>query len=340
MSLEHTPTPRVSVLMTLYNKGPFVEEAVRSVLDNTFGDLELLVVDDASTDDGVERVRRITDPRIRLLTHDRNTGRAAAANRGYDAARGEYLAILDADDIAHPERLAKQVAFMDAHPDVGVCGSFAQLIGDRAVVGRWPATDHECRGKMLFGDPVLYGSAILRRAILEQHALRSDGAWLWPGEDYLFLLKVGRFARYANLQDALLYYRMGANNQRHGRDPIQDRAMVVREAFRFFDVPMTDDDLVSQLALHQLFRTPFNARQVRDLWSWTSTLRRMNAERALFPADLFEAQLQHRWQRLFHTFADHDVRAALTHLRCSRSWPLDRLVYLVKTTLKRWLRAG
>ena len=95
-----TAPSKVTVLMTLYNKAPFVAEAVQSILDNTFTDLELLVVDDASTDGGLEVVRSIADPRIRLLESPVNTGRAAAANRGYDAARGEYVAVLDADDIA------------------------------------------------------------------------------------------------------------------------------------------------------------------------------------------------------------------------------------------------
>src|SRR5690606_501124 len=77
-------TMRVTVLITLYNKGPYLEEAVRSVLDGTYQDLEVLVVDDGSTDDGPERVRRIGDPRVRLLTSERNRGRPFAANRGYD----------------------------------------------------------------------------------------------------------------------------------------------------------------------------------------------------------------------------------------------------------------
>ncbi len=88
---------RVTVLMTLHNKGPFVEEAVRSVLASTLTDLELLVVDDASTDGGLDIVRGIHDPRIRILESAVNTGRAAAANRGLDAARGTFVAVLDAE---------------------------------------------------------------------------------------------------------------------------------------------------------------------------------------------------------------------------------------------------
>ncbi|HQW31108.1 MAG TPA: glycosyltransferase family 2 protein [Flavobacteriales bacterium] len=327
---------KVTVLMTLYNKAPFVAEAVQSILDNTFTDLELLVVDDASTDGGLEVVRSIADPRIRLLESPVNTGRAAAANRGYDAARGEYVAVLDADDIAHPERLAKQVAFMDTHPEVGISGTAYQVLGRSGPVARWPTTDAECRAKLLFGDPVLYGSSIMRRSLLANHALRCDPAWRHPGMDYLFTVRFAQYTRYANLPEALLHYRMGSNNMRHERDPAEDKRRIIKEVFRIFSLPMTDPELELQLALHDLFRVPFTARHVVELRSWTRRLAAMNRERRLFPEDLFEAELERRWKRLFHHLADHDLSAGLTHLRLSGSWPMSRSTYLVKATLNRW----
>ena len=327
---------KVTVLITLYNKGPYVKEAVQSVLSGTFHDLELLVVDDASTDDGLSVVKNIIDPRIRILESPVNTGRAAAANRGYDHARGEYVAVLDADDIMHPERLAKQVAFMDAHPEVGISGTAYQVLGQERRIGKWPATDAECRAKLLFGDPVLYGSSILRRSVMERHALRCDPTWRHPGMDYLFTLQFAQHTQYANLSEALLYYRMGANNMRHGRDPIEDKGRIIKAVFRIFDLAMTERKLELQLALHDLFRKPFNARRVRELRSWVDRLGQMDLERQLFPHALFHAELERRWRRLFHRFADHDLCAALAHQRLSGSWSMDRSAYMAKVTLDRW----
>lgn len=338
MILEPTAAPRVSVLMTLYNKGPFVAEAVRSVLQNTFTDLELLVVDDASTDGGLVNARAVEDPRIRIIESEHNTGRAAAANRGFDAARGDYVAVLDADDIAHPERLARQVAFMDANPQVGACGSAYQVLGDPSTVGTWPATDSECRGKMLFGDPVVYGTAMFRRSIVEAHRLRCDAAWRKPGMDYLFVLRIGPHAHYANLQEPLIFYRMGENNMRHGSDSVEDQRRIVREVFRFFGITHTDEQLELHLAFHGVLGTSFTAERVAALWAWKLQLVRTNRERGLFPADLFEAQLDRRWQRLFHRFADTDLGAAMAHMRLSKSWPIERLSYLGKVTIKRCLK--
>ena len=199
---------KVTVLTTLYNKGAYVEEAVRSVLANTFTDFELLVVDDASSDGGLETVKAIGDPRIRILESTVNTGRASAANRGYDAARGEYVAVLDADDLMMPERLAKQVAFMDAHPEVCVSGTWLKAFGDmntRMKTGHGRSQQPDAVGaylKLSF----LYD----RRSVVQAHQLRCDPDWLIPGMDHLFLVKLGLYGKYASLQEPLTLYRVGA----------------------------------------------------------------------------------------------------------------------------------
>ncbi len=328
---------RVTVLMTLFNKGKFVQEAINSVLCSTFSDFELLVVDDASTDGGPELVRSIPDGRIRILQSTVNTGRAAAANRGYEAARGEFIAILDADDIAHPQRLAKQVEFMESHPEVGIVGSAYKGMGRSQHVGKWPATDAECRAQMLFRDPVLYGSSMIRRSVLEQHGIRSNPDWKLPAEDYLFLLKIGVHAQYANLAEPLITYRLGENNMVHGRDPLADKRLLTKEVFRFFKLDITDREVELQMALHDVYDLRFSPSSVRELHGWMKKLIRMNQERGLFPVDLFEMELERRWKHLFFPIADTDLSATFVHSYLSGSWRADRLSYLAKATLKRWM---
>gem|GEM_PF-414071 len=336
MELDSRPAVKVTVLMTLYNKGPFVEEAVLGILASTFKDFELLVVDDASTDGGPSVVRGITDPRIRLLESARNMGRAAAANRGYDAARGDYVAVLDADDIAHPERLAKQVAFMDAHPDVGACGSWLQAFGANTTLLRFPATDREARAMMLFGAPVSYGACIFRRSVLETHHLRCDPDWRHPGMDYLFMLRVGFHTAYANLPEPLVSYRKGAQNMRHGRDATKDARMLCRAVFDLFGIAATDTQVDLQLFLHELERDPPTARQVRALCRWKNDLLNENRQRGLFPEPEFAAWVEQRWDRLFHTLVRCDAAAAFAHMRCAGRVK-ERAGYLLGFSLRRWL---
>lgn len=331
---EQGPPPRVTVLITYYNKGAHVLEAVQSALTNTFTDLEVLLVDDGSTDDGLATIRALNDPRIRILESAENTGRAGAANRGLDAARGEYIAVLDADDVMHSERIAKQVALLDADPGLGVCGSWLQVLGEPDRVLRMYATDRECRGVMLFGMPVIYGAATFRRSVIEAHAIRCITEWRLPGMDYLFALAVGQHSEYANIQEVLLEYRMGENNMRHGRDPKDDRFALEQATLRFFGIPASDDEVDLHLAFHRMMRKPFDAARTRALWAWKEKLIAWNRERRTFTPEIFEAELERRWNKLFHLLCDHGAGAALAHLRLSGGWSASKLIYLAKIILR------
>ncbi len=330
--------PRLTVLMTLFNKGPFVEEAVRSVLTNSYGDLELLVVDDASTDDGVARVAAIPDPRIRVLRLAVNAGRGAAANHGLHAARGEFLAVLDADDLAHPDRFAKQIAYLDAHPEVGIVGSAAKVFGARERTVSWPATDEQARAVMLFEDPLLYGSCMYRRELCVRHGIRYREDWRVPGMDYLFLLAMAAHARMANLPEALTSYRLGEQNFRHGKDSRDVRRAIIAEALRWFGIPGTEREVELMLMLEQRRPAVVDEDMVRALWEWVKRLRGINRERGLFPIDAFERRLQRDWRRWFYLLADESRELALAHMRCEGGLPLGRLFYLARSASKRRAR--
>lgn len=115
--------PRVTVLMTVYNGLPYLAEAIESVLAQTFQDFELVIIDDASTDGSVACIRHYTDPRIRLWVNAKNLGQARSLNEGLSHARASYIARLDQDDVCLPRRLEKQVAQLDARPNVAVVGT-------------------------------------------------------------------------------------------------------------------------------------------------------------------------------------------------------------------------
>jgi glycosyltransferase involved in cell wall biosynthesis len=124
-------TPKVTVLLAVHDGEPYVRQALESVLNQTFADFELLVVDDASTDRSVQIVESLADDRLRLLRNERNVGQVPSLNRGLLEARGEYVARMDADDVCHPSRLERQVAVLDAEPRVGLVGSWLLLIDER-----------------------------------------------------------------------------------------------------------------------------------------------------------------------------------------------------------------
>lgn len=329
---------KVTVLMTYFNKGPFVEEAVRSVLANSFSDFELLIVDDASTDGGLEAVRAIGDPRIRIIRHPVNKGRGAAANSGFEAAKGEYIAVLDADDIMLPERLAKQVAFMDSRPEVGISGGYLRTSGFRAGVLDVPVGDAGARAQVLFGMPVYYSCCIIRRSLLLSSGVRCDPNWLLPGMDHLFVAILGQYTQYANLPEVLVEYRLGEQNMRHGRDQWKDRSALVVEIFRVFGIPGDDGGPRYFCMLVEGYPTLPTALEVQAIHTWLLGLIALNAKQGWFDRKLFEAFLLRRWNALYHALPDHDPAAAWTHAWLTQPRPWARLRYLFKQKLRSVLK--
>lgn len=139
--MDNPGSPKVSVIIPTYNRSHVLGRAVRSVLNQTYQDFELIVVDDGSSDATVEVVSGFADPRIRYLRHEENRGAAAARNSGIKAARGEYIAFLDSDDEWFPEKLQKQVeAFAKLPPRVGMVYTDLWKIGDDGVRRYWRAS--------------------------------------------------------------------------------------------------------------------------------------------------------------------------------------------------------
>lgn len=165
--------PRVSVLLPAHNAAPYLEEAVASVLAQTFQDFELLLIDDGSTDQTPEIATRLaaSDPRIRLIRQEQS-GLVAALNHGLALARGEYLARMDADDRSLPTRFAAQVAFLDANPEVAVVGGWGRLIdrNGHSFGEKVPPTAGAKIQRMLSHgrSPIIHSAATLRRSALEE----------------------------------------------------------------------------------------------------------------------------------------------------------------------------
>ncbi|HRD51424.1 MAG TPA: glycosyltransferase [Flavobacteriales bacterium] len=329
--------PRVTVLITLYNKGAFVEEAVRSVLASDYTDFEVLVIDDGSTDQGPECVRAISDPRIRLLRSDRNMGRPAAANRGFDAALGEYIAVFDADDVMVPERLSRQVAYLDANPGVDAVGSAMSVFGAKSEFWTWPADDRQGRSKLLFGDPVCYGTTMFRKSTLDANGLRCDEAWRVPGMDFLFLVRCAAHMRFANLPEALTLYRFGEQNMRHGRDPLEVKARIYEGVFGILGIAAGKEEIRLQLMLHRLFRRVPDATDVVSLARWIARLKAWNRDTGHFPEDGFEAELDRRYKRLFFLIADRRTIAPFVHMWHGAGFSFGNLSYFFKVLLRRLL---
>ncbi len=216
--------PAVSVLMAVYNGAPWVADAARSVLAQTLGDLELVVVDDGSTDATGDVLAGVGDSRLRVERRE-HEGLTRALNHGLRVARAPLVARLDADDIALPERLARQVAFLETHPEIGVLGSAAREVngdGREVRVVRPPEDDGALRRALIRRNPMLHSTVTMRRHIVE--AVGGYDPRFAVAQDYDLWMRLAGVTRLANLSEALVVRRLLAGRVSVARDTERLRA--------------------------------------------------------------------------------------------------------------------
>lgn len=203
------PAPAVTVLIPAHNAGAFLREAVDSILAQTFTDFECLVIDDGSTDGAVEALRAIPDPRLRIERNPRNLGLIATLNRGLELARAPLLARMDADDVALPQRLERQVGRMSCRPRLSLIGTWAQFIdetGKSHGICRKPVDHGSILKEILHGNTFIHPSVMMRTEVARQ--LGGYPSEATHAEDYGLWLRMVENHESENLPECLLMYRV------------------------------------------------------------------------------------------------------------------------------------
>lgn len=215
-------SPPISVVMSVFNGQAYLAEAVESILNQTFRDFTFIIIDDGSTDKTAETLAHYAklDPRIRIISHA-NKGRAVSLNIGIEAAKSEYIARMDADDVALPERFQREFDFLESHPNVGILGGAVEVVSanGRPLRRITPETgDAEIRSTMPTGNPMWHPTILMRR----QHVIAAGGyrKQFLDTDDYDLWLRMIERCQIANLEDCVLRYRIHANqvslrNMRH-----------------------------------------------------------------------------------------------------------------------------
>jgi glycosyltransferase involved in cell wall biosynthesis len=205
-------TPRVSVLMPVWNAIRFLRLAMDSVLRQSFESFELLVVDDGSSDGTTELLSTYRDPRVRVVRNDERRGLVYALNAGIALARGEYVARMDGDDVSHPERLSAGVRFLDSERDVVLVGSWANVVddkGDVLSVIRAPTDSREIHEALLNANTFVHSSVMFRKsAVVELGGYQRIRPNTDTAQDYHLWLRLADRYSLANIADILLDYRI------------------------------------------------------------------------------------------------------------------------------------
>jgi glycosyltransferase involved in cell wall biosynthesis len=226
--------PQISVVLPVYNAEKFLAKAVESLLQQTYSNFELIIIDDGSSDSSPDILRHYAevDQRVKVYRQPSNMGLIAALNRGCELAQGRYIARMDADDISTPQRLEKQLTYLDANPDVGVVGAALQYIDASENKGRIasvPLLAGHLRWRMLFGNYLPHPLAMIRRDTLAKVGLYRPEAYRI--EDYDLWTRILEFAELANLPDVLLYYREHSQSSMvSSKPPVERRATEIVQA--------------------------------------------------------------------------------------------------------------
>ncbi|WP_410772551.1 glycosyltransferase family 2 protein [Fontibacillus sp. BL9] len=214
--------PRASIIMPVYNNADFVMEAVDSMLGQTYKDFELILIDDGSTDGSASLISRITDYRVRRIYHQKNQGLVSTLNEGLGLATGEYIVRMDSDDISMPNRLERQVSFMDQNPDIGLsAAAFASSGAERPKVN--PANHEEIKTWLLFHCCICHPLVIMRNDLVQRLGVRYDSNYP-HAEDYELWNRLAFETKVANLPDNLLFYRQHSGQVSHRHKAIQDES--------------------------------------------------------------------------------------------------------------------
>lgn len=201
-------SPLVSVVMPVFNSEKYVRLAIESILNQTFSDFEFIIVDDCSTDASVDIIKEFSDSRIKLIQNPTNLKTTATLNKGLQQSTGKYILRMDSDDWSFPDRLEKQVIFMETNNDVVECGG-SIIICDKNLnqlnVRDYPVTDSLIRSKIFYYNPFAHPATIWRKEAVIQAGCYDESIPLT--QDYDLTFRVGKIGLLANLPDVILKLR-------------------------------------------------------------------------------------------------------------------------------------
>lgn len=204
--------PKVSVLMPVYNtEESYLREAIESILNQTFSDFEFIILNDGSTNNAQDVILSYSDSRINYVINEKNLGLIKTLNKGFDLAKGEYIARMDSDDISLPERFQKQVNFMDENPNVHVVGTWYEWFPKCKV--QKPATNDKAIKECLLAssNSIAHPTVMLRKSVIDNLQARYDENFAYV-EDYALWLSLIDKVDFANIDEILLKYRIHPNS--------------------------------------------------------------------------------------------------------------------------------
>lgn len=222
--------PLITVILPVYNGAAYLEEAMDSMVSQTWQNWELLAINDGSKDNSLEILKKYSDPRIQVIDQT-NMGLAATLNKGISLAKGDYIARQDQDDVSLPGRLEEQIKFLQDHPEVGMVGCHAEIVGlkgEKIGYHLHPTGSAELKFFLLHNNPFVHSSIMFRKEVFAKTGVYSTDPSRQPPEDYEFFSRIARDWDVANIPQVLHIYReVRGSMSRDTRNPFLPKVLLI-----------------------------------------------------------------------------------------------------------------
>jgi GT2 family glycosyltransferase len=318
MSVPLAGDPVVSVLMAVHGESPFLERAMTSILSQTLSDFEFIIVDDEASGNARALLAAYAarDSRIRLMRNEQNMGLAASMNRAMAVSRGRYIARMDSDDRSRFDRLKKQVRFLDAHPDISVCGgTVIKHVGDRKSVMRFPIGHDEICATLLFHTSFPHPAVMWRRADFERLGLRYDESFLIT-QDYELWSRAMRMLKGANLRDVILdyYCHEGQITSARYKRSLEYLHRVHVRLVRALLPDATPEQMDFHLRV-AIPHDPFSRDELRRAEEWLCALRDANERARIYEPRALSRVLARQWSLICAISAARGITVLMEYTR-------------------------
>ena len=188
--------------MSVHNGDRFLSAAIESILTQTYKNFEFIIINDGSTDNSLKIIQSYDDNRIIIIDNDKNIFLAASLNKGIKKAKGKYIVRMDADDISMPDRLSKQVRYMENNPNIGISGTCSEIIGYGSGHGKYSQENNIIKYKLLYECHLLHPTIIIRRDLIKDHELYYNESYR-KNQDYELFTRAIDITDFGNLPDYL-----------------------------------------------------------------------------------------------------------------------------------------
>ena len=313
--------PKVTVFIPVHNREHYVGDAIQSILDQQYQNFEILLIDDGSTDNSQEVMRSFKDTRIRVACNEKNLGIPRTRNKGLEMASGEYIALLDSDDRARRDRLQKQVAFLDTHPDHAQVGSWCQMMDENGIplkrIKRQPTSPAFIKAELLFRCCMSNRTIMGRTNILKQFGYRND----FPRcQDYDLHVRLSSDYPMANLPECLVLGRIHSQQITSLTPDLGDtkKIGIMSMQLKGLGVTFSQEDLQAHLMLSRMRKMQFIPDKAYIKWaeSWLSNLLKANQSTRTYNQKIFAKIILKKWVHACwksqHTQGRHSLITFLT----------------------------